>query len=178
MIFGNWKKILKEKENIIEWYKKKEEEYRSDLNQKNKLLLQYQEKEREYLRHSDNTQQFQEIKQKVVEYEQRKAEYIEKLKNQQLLIEELKQKIVDYERKLNNVKNQFSAKPKQPAESPVSDGHYKTMAKIAHKQSSQQSPPAYPQKSGATMTRPPQGKHLHPSFSNTVQFNPFKQHGR
>jgi chromosome segregation ATPase len=99
-----WKRKKSHEENgeIIDKYKRKEQEYQLELEQKNKLILQYIEKESKYLRDQNNDKQsIQELQQKVAEYEQKETESTVDSTGKQQLMGELQQKVAEYEQKAN-----------------------------------------------------------------------------
>jgi chromosome condensin MukBEF ATPase and DNA-binding subunit MukB len=167
---GLWNRIktLRNNDKMIELYKEEVQTYQCDLKQQNKLLSQYMEKEIEYQKNSDEkTQSIQQLQQKLKEYEQKLAEF--------------EQREIGYKRQLNQM-SMNNTKPRKRIETPVSEGHYKIMEKIAQQFSNEQQSSASPQKTQqGVQTIASHGSRncsSNQSSNHSVQFNPFKNQQR
>lgn len=162
---GLWsrKKLLRNKDELIKHYKEEIQTYQQDLKQQNKLLSQFMEKELEHQKKLDEkTEIIQQIEQKMQKYEQKLIEF--------------EQREIEYKRQLNQMAMN-TTKPRKH-ETPVSEGHYKTMAKIAQKLSSEQRSSISPRKTQRVFPITSQGSRNYPrsqTSNQSVQFNPFQK---
>jgi chromosome segregation ATPase len=186
MMLWKWKKLLTEKDEMIDQYKKKEKEYQSELEQIRRVILQYKEKESQYLRDNEKIKQtITELQQKITEYEQKNEEYRSELQKKEQQIEELQQKVGESEqreaesqRKLHETEAKWNAWMNSRPKVSMAESHFQTMGRIAKKLANEQPSSGSYQTAGMSFQpmTPPRARNLdpNPSSSQMVQFNPFK----
>jgi hypothetical protein len=166
MFLWNKNHILEQKDEIIEWYKQKERESRTDLEQKNEIISQYQQQEKEY---------YQVLEQKETEYKML-------LGQKEQSIQEIQQKVIQLEQQLIQQRKvdipQLRQQKQVPSQSQAPQGmytEYQKMEKLANKLAKQQSPtprsqqPSFQHIQSTSFGNVSQNQ----SPGNTVQFNPF-----
>ncbi|MBA4544505.1 MULTISPECIES: hypothetical protein [Thermoactinomyces] len=186
MMLWKWKKLLTEKDEMIDQYKKKEKEYQSELEQMKQHIREYQEKEAKYLRdHEETKQTLVELERKLTKYEQKNEEYRSKLQQKERKIEELQQKLAESEqresdshRKLQETEGKLNAWLRNRPRVAMTESHFQTMGRIAKKLANQPPPSNSGQMAGISfqaMATPKAGNYdSNQSSSQTVPFNPFK----
>jgi DNA repair exonuclease SbcCD ATPase subunit len=111
MALWNRDKLLKQKDEIIDWYKQKERECRTDLERKDRLIRELEQKKAEYERL---------LEQKQTEYntslKQIEQEYRTDLEQKDRLIRELEQIKAEYEKLLEQKQTEYNTSLKQKEE--------------------------------------------------------------
>jgi DNA repair exonuclease SbcCD ATPase subunit len=184
-------KLLEQKDEIIDWYKQKERECRTDLEQKERLIRELEQKKAEYERLLEQKQAeyHASLKQKEREYrtdleqkeqlirelEQKKAEYEQLLEQNNT---SLKQKEEEWNRRLQSASSFQTPKPfPHPQHSPsqsqnrvfnTPSSHFRMMERLARQLQSSPQPSSFYQPQTSHQQTPP----------GTVTFNPLNYQGR